>query len=61
MKGRKILPTGHIDDAQLRPVRDLLRRRLTETRLNFEVGGRNTYPDFRLVAATDGFEVKGLA
>jgi hypothetical protein len=29
--------------------------------LNFEVGGRNTYPDFRLVATTEGFEVKGLA
>src|SRR5437660_11690054 len=25
----KILPTGHIYDAQLRPVRDLLRRRMT--------------------------------
>src|SRR5947207_2238840 len=35
--------------------------RLTETKLHFEVGGRNTYPDFRLVASTDGFEVKGLA
>src|SRR5882724_2296116 len=35
--------------------------RLGETKLNFEVGGRNTYPDFRLVASTDGFEVKGLA
>jgi len=35
--------------------------RLTETGLNFEVGGRNSYPDFRLVATTDGFEVKGLA
>ena len=35
--------------------------RLAETRLNFDVGGRNTYPDFRLVATTDGFEVKGLA
>src|SRR5438093_812094 len=35
--------------------------RLGETGLNFEVGGRNTYPDFRLVASTDGFEVKGLA
>ena len=35
--------------------------RLDETTLNFEVGGRNTYPDFRLVASTDGFEVKGLA
>jgi hypothetical protein len=35
--------------------------RLGDTRLNFEAGGRNTYPDFRLVASTDGFEVKGLA
>lgn len=35
--------------------------RLAETNLNFEVGGRNSYPDFRLVASTDGFEVKGLA
>ncbi|MGH7794437.1 MAG: hypothetical protein ACREQ2_06015 [Candidatus Binatia bacterium] len=35
--------------------------RLRETRLKFEVGGRNTYPDFRLVASTNGFEVKGLA
>jgi hypothetical protein len=35
--------------------------RLAETRLNFEVGGRNSYPDFRLVATTNGFEVKGLA
>jgi hypothetical protein len=32
--------------------------RLAETRLKFEVGGRNTYPDFRLVASTDGFEVR---
>ena len=35
--------------------------RLKETGLNFESGARNTYPDFRLVASTDGFEVKGLA
>jgi hypothetical protein len=35
--------------------------RLGETGLNFEVGGRNTYPDFRLVAPPVGFEVKGLA
>jgi hypothetical protein len=28
---------------------------------NFEIGGRNSYPDFRMVAATDGFELKGLA
>ncbi len=38
-----------------------LKARLAETKLHFEIGGRNTYPDFRLVASTDGFEVKGLA
>jgi hypothetical protein len=35
--------------------------RLHETRAHFEVGGRNTYPDFRMVASTDGYELKGLA
>jgi hypothetical protein len=36
-------------------------RRLTETGLNFEQGGRNSYPDFRLVRFTEGYELKGLA
>lgn len=36
-------------------------QRLQELALNFEVGGRNSYPDFRMVATTDGFELKGLA
>jgi len=35
--------------------------RLTETGLNFEAGGRNSYPDYRIVATTDGYELKGLA
>lgn len=35
--------------------------RLQKTRLHFDVGGRNSYPDFRMVKAGDGFEVKGLA
>ncbi len=35
--------------------------RLTETKLNFEQGGRNSYPDFRIVKFQDGYEVKGLA
>lgn len=35
--------------------------RLEETGLNFEAGGRNSYPDFRMVASTEGYEVKGLA
>ncbi len=35
--------------------------RLEELGENFEVGGRNSYPDFRMVATTDGYESKGLA
>jgi hypothetical protein len=35
--------------------------RLKETDLNYERGGRNSYPDFRLVAHTEGYEIKGLA
>src|ERR1041384_3447523 len=35
--------------------------RLKELGLRFDRGGRNSYPDFRMVATTDGFELKGLA
>lgn len=35
--------------------------RLSETGLNFEAGSRNSYPDFRMVKSTDGYELKGLA
>jgi hypothetical protein len=35
--------------------------RLESTRLNFELGGRNSYPDFHMVATTEGYELKGLA
>lgn len=35
--------------------------RLEEIGVNFEVGGRNKYPDFRMVATTEGYELKGLA
>jgi hypothetical protein len=35
--------------------------RLDETGHHFEVGGRNSYPDFRMVAETEGYELKGLA
>jgi hypothetical protein len=37
------------------------RDRLAETELNFEPGGRNQFPDFRLVRFTEGYELKGLA
>ena len=35
--------------------------RLHELGDNFEVGGRNSFPDFRMVSTLEGFEVKGLA
>ena len=37
------------------------KERLRETGLNFEQGRRNSYPDFRLVRFTEGYELKGLA
>ncbi|MHB1556005.1 MAG: hypothetical protein ACYC61_00865 [Isosphaeraceae bacterium] len=40
---------------------DWFRARLAETGLNFDLGGRNSYPDFRMVATTEGYELKGLA
>ncbi len=35
--------------------------RLKDLALNYDSPGRNTYPDFRLVKHTEGFELKGLA
>jgi hypothetical protein len=37
------------------------KNRLGELGLPFEEGGRNSYPDFRMVQVTHGFELKGLA
>jgi hypothetical protein len=36
-------------------------KRLENLGLNYESSGRNTYPDFRMVKTTEGFEIKGLA
>jgi hypothetical protein len=38
-----------------------VRERLSETSHLFEEGGRNSYPDFRMVQLAEGYEVKGLA
>jgi hypothetical protein len=35
--------------------------RLEEVGQNFEIAGRNVYPDFRMVKFADGYELKGLA
>ena len=38
-----------------------IRNRISETSHLFEEGGRNAYPDFRMVHLAEGYEVKGLA
>lgn len=38
-----------------------IKDRLTESGFAFEQGGRNSYPDFRIVQLPEGFEIKGLA
>ena len=35
--------------------------RVEALNINFELGGRNSYPDFTLVQYTEGYEIKGLA
>jgi len=37
------------------------RDRLLVMKLNYDSPGRNTYPDFRLVHSSEGYELKGLA
>ena len=34
--------------------------RLKETGFNYEIAGRNSYPDFRIVSVTEGYELKAL-
>ena len=58
--GRKLITRESRQDKEFH-FQNWFKARLAETGLNFEVGGRNSYPDFRLVATADGFEVKGLA
>jgi hypothetical protein len=38
-----------------------VRARLNETGFHYDVGGRNSFPDFHMVRFTEGYEVKGLA
>ncbi|MDB5143669.1 MAG: hypothetical protein JWQ66_2382 [Mucilaginibacter sp.] len=36
-------------------------KRLQDVNINFDVPGRNSYPDFTLVDSPEGYEIKGLA
>ncbi|MCE7982319.1 MAG: hypothetical protein DYG89_14075 [Caldilinea sp. CFX5] len=38
-----------------------VKERFAEAGFYYETGGRNSYPDFRLVNSPEGYEVKGLA
>lgn len=40
---------------------DWFGRRLDELSINYDVAGRNTYPDYPLVMKPEGYEIKGLA
>jgi len=60
MRARKLIRRESSQDKEFH-FQNWIRDRLRETRLAFETGGRNSYPDFRLVTHTVGFEVKGLA
>jgi hypothetical protein len=35
-------------------------KRLEKLQIHYETSGRNTYPDFRIVQTTEGFELKGI-
>ncbi|HEV3083334.1 MAG TPA: hypothetical protein VGY66_26350, partial [Gemmataceae bacterium] len=37
------------------------RKRLEGANFHFQLGGRNTYPDFSIVEEAEGYEIKGLA
>ena len=43
------------------PLPELVHGPASHDGLDFEQGGRNSYPDFRLVKFTEGYELKGLA
>jgi hypothetical protein len=60
IRGKKLIRRESRQDKEFH-FQNWIRDRLRRTELAFEPGGRNTYPDFRLVAYTVGFEVKGLA
>lgn len=36
-------------------------KRLDDLKYNYDLNGRNSYPDFRLVSSPEGYEIKGLA
>ncbi|MBN1507801.1 MAG: hypothetical protein JW955_13205 [Sedimentisphaerales bacterium] len=60
IRARKLIRRESSHDKEFH-FQNWVRDRLQKTKLAFETGGRNSYPDFRLVAHTVGFEVKGLA
>ena len=59
LRGQLIVSAGRRDKEF--HFQDWFKACLTEAGIIHEAGGRNSYPDFRLVGSTEGFELKGLA
>lgn len=55
-----LITRAHRNDKEFH-FQDWVQDRLRACKIDFDDVGRNTYPDFRLVNAPQGFEVKGLA
>lgn len=58
--GGNLIHRGNRQDKEFH-FQNWVRARLRETGSPHETGGRNSYPDFRMVRSTEGLEVKGLA
>ena len=60
IKAEKLIRRENTADKEFH-FQNWVQKRLSESKFHYEVGGSNSYPDFRLVKYPDGFEVKGLA
>jgi hypothetical protein len=60
IRGEELIHRVSSTDEEFR-FQNWFKARLEQAGQNFEIGGRNSYPDFRMVATTDGYELKGLA
>lgn len=56
----ELIELAHARDKEFH-FQDWFQARLQGLDIHFETGGRNIYPDFSIVEAPEGYEVKGLA
>lgn len=60
ISGGKLIQRQSAQDKEFH-FQNWVQERLDETQFNHEMGGRNSYPDFRMVNVAEGYEIKGLA